>query len=221
MAFDFNNADPNTNFDLIPAGTLCKVSMFIRPPDAGQEGSDPLWKKSATSDAQYIDVEFTVLFGPFANRKFWQNFVLDGTTDGQKKAANISGSALRAILESARNVKPDDESEQGRAARSIESFADLNGLEFACKIGIEKNKSGEHPDKNKILSVLTSDNKQYRAVMSGQDTSTGTGAPAPPWGGQAPAATPDPAAPAWADNQTAATPKKPAASDNTPPWARQ
>ena len=48
MPFDGNHADQTQNFDLIPAGTLAKVSMFIRMPEAGRVGKEPFLTQSQT-----------------------------------------------------------------------------------------------------------------------------------------------------------------------------
>ena len=66
-----------------------------------------------------LDVEFTVVEGPFAKRKFWGLFTLEGVSDGHQKAADISASRLRAILESARGIRPDDESDAAKAGRRM------------------------------------------------------------------------------------------------------
>src|SRR5690606_26449099 len=103
----FNNAESGAgDFDLIPDGTICKLIMTIRPGSVGPGG----WlTASNTSDAQYLNAEFTVLEGRYARRKVWQNMtVMGGKVDenGQSKAGMITRSILRAILESARNIQP-------------------------------------------------------------------------------------------------------------------
>ena len=44
--------------------------------------------------------------------------ILSGTTDGHAKAARISRSLLRGIVESAFNIKPDDVSEAAQQKRN-------------------------------------------------------------------------------------------------------
>ena len=51
--------------------------------------------------------------GPYARRKFWQNFtVAGGKVDekGQSKGWNIAKSAFRAMIDSALGLNPKDES---------------------------------------------------------------------------------------------------------------
>ncbi len=60
---------------------------------------------------------------------------------------------IRSILESARNINANDTSEKAVLARKINSIADLNGLEFTAKIGIEANNT--YGDRNRITTVIT------------------------------------------------------------------
>src|SRR6516225_6857262 len=103
--FDFNNAPAQRSFDVIPDGTIAVLHMHIRPGGAGEGG---LLRRSKNGDSEGLDVEFTVVEGEYAKRKFWTLFTLTGTTDGHAKAGEISAAKLRAILESARGVSPDD-----------------------------------------------------------------------------------------------------------------
>ena len=110
-----------------------------------------------------------MLDGPQARRKLWERLVITGTTDGHAKAGEISRGKLRAIIESARGIKPGDVSPEARKARTVE-FSDFDGLRFIAKIGIERGRpkndgSGESwPDRNVIVSVITPDRKDWRAV---------------------------------------------------------
>ena len=116
-----------------------------------------------------LDCEFVVVDGPHAKRKLWGTLIVSGTTDGHAKAAEISRGKLRAILESARGIKPNDTSAEARQARTAE-FADFDGLRFIAKIGIEKGRpkndgSGEnYADRNTIAAVITPDRKDWHTV---------------------------------------------------------
>ncbi|MEK7681855.1 MAG: hypothetical protein AAB369_03415, partial [Chloroflexota bacterium] len=61
------------------------------------------------------------------------------------------------------NVHPADNSPQAQAARRISGFADLDGLEFAARIDIEKDGRGE--DRNTIKAAIEPDHKDYALVM--------------------------------------------------------
>ena len=142
MSYDFNNADHQQNgFDLIPAGTIVPLVMTIRPGGSGEGG----WlKASNNSDAEMLDCEFVVESGPYAKRKLWQFMVLSGgklNDKGDSVAGNISRSTLRAILESARTIMPDDMSDAAIRARIINGWQDFCGIVFLAKIGVEKDKT--------------------------------------------------------------------------------
>ena len=161
--FDFNNAAPQTSGDLIPAKTYAKVIATIRP----SKGNADIWITRAASGFEYLNMEFTLVSAPMAKRKIFQNAGVGGTTDGHQKAADITRSFIRSMLESARGIDPKDESEKAQKARRIQSWGDLVELEFAVEIGIEKGKDG-YDDKNKIARVLTPGHANYTKVMSGE-----------------------------------------------------
>jgi hypothetical protein len=160
MAYDFNGASEQREGGLIADGTVAVVHMTIRPGNAGEGG----WlKRSKAGDSAALDCEFTVVDGPFAKRKFWSLFTVEGTTEGHAKAADISGSRLRGILESARGIRPDDESDTAKNARRVTSYGDFDGIRFVAKIGVEKGKDG-YKDKNTLDAAVTPDRKAWVKV---------------------------------------------------------
>lgn len=157
---DFNGATEQRSNELIPDGVIVACHLTIRPGNAGEGG----WlKRSKAGDSMALDCEFTVTEGPHAKRKFWSLFTMEGTTEGHQKAADISASRIRAILESAYNIRPDDESDAAKSKRRIGSWADLDGIRFVAKVGIEKGKDG-YKDKNSLAEVITPDRKQWAKV---------------------------------------------------------
>jgi hypothetical protein len=156
---DLNDAGPQRSFDLIPAGTIATVQMIIRMGGAGEDG----WlTRSKDGGCEMFDCEFIVVDGEFAKRKIWQMLVLTGTTDGHAKAAEISRGFLRGVLESARNIKPNDTSEAAQGKRKAD-IGDFNNLRFIARIGIEKSKNPDFPDKNR-LEAVTPDQRQWKAI---------------------------------------------------------
>jgi hypothetical protein len=110
---DFNDAGPQRSFDVIPDGTIATVRMKIRPGGAGEGG----WlRRSNDGKSEALDCEFVVLDGEFAKskRKFWGLFTVKGETEGHAEAGRISNERLRAILESARGIRPDDQSDAAK-----------------------------------------------------------------------------------------------------------
>jgi hypothetical protein len=156
---DYNQAGAQRSFDVIPDGTIVVVQMNLRPGDAGEGG---LLKRSSNGQAEGLDAEFIVVEGDYAKRKFWSFMVVSGTTDGHEQAADITRRRLRAILESARGIKPADVSEAAKTAR-IAEYGDFDGLRFLCKLGVEPARDG-YKAKNILAEVITPDRKEWRPI---------------------------------------------------------
>lgn len=195
---DFNDAEQQQGFDLIPKGTLVKVRMTIKPggcDDPAQGWTGGYATESFDTGSVYLACEFVVLEGPYARRKMWSNIGLHskkGPAWGQ-----MGRSMIRGILNSARNVHPQDNSPQATAARRINGFADLDGIEFLARVDVEKDAKGE--DRNVVKLAIEPDHKDYAAAMGVT--------PRASTGNQAPAAT---AAPAHSTPQRQAPSGKPA-----------
>lgn len=226
---DFNGADAQQNaFDLIPAGTLVKVRLTIRPGGVGPEG----WvTQSKTSEAQYLNTEAVVLDGPHARRRIYTRIGLRGKggAGADDSYGNRGRSLIRGILESARGIASKDSSDRARAARVIHGYGDLNGLEFVGRIGIDKDKSAPTEDgRNSIAAALGPDHPDYARVMGAvpvMASSHHAGMAAPPPGAPMAVMPPNGNALPWAAPAAPAAPTAHAApaSDPTsaaPFWAR-
>jgi hypothetical protein len=228
--YDLNDAQPQMGplGELIPDGTFARVKMTIRP--GGVNGSTPidvgLLKASQSSDAKMLDCEFTVVAGPYARRKFWQNFTVAGgklDEKGQSKGWNISKSTFRAMIDSALGLDPKDESAAAKQKRVIQGLKQLDAIVFAARIMIEPASGPQYKDQNRLANVVLPGEPQYTATMRGesvpaepinakprkgtesthQTPAWTTPAPAPvasgvPWAKQdATNSQPPPAGPAW------------------------
>ncbi len=173
--YDLNDAQPQLPpaGELIPDGTFARVAMTIRP--GGLNGATPadagVLKASNSSDARLLDCEFTVVEGPYARRKFWQNFtVAGGKVDekGQSKGWNIAKSAFRAMIDSALGLNPKDDSAAAREKRVIQGLRQLDGIVFVARIMIEPASNPNYKAANKLANVVTPDEPQYARVMRGE-----------------------------------------------------
>ena len=164
---DFNTAEIARPKVLpIPHGTIAKVIMNIK---AGGYESDPYLSKSAHSGAVYLHTEFIVLEGPFVRRRIFQNIGIVGAKPGEDDVFGARGrSLIRGLIESAKGIQPDGDSEEAQAARKISNFGELNGLVCVVKIGVEKDKSGKFDDRNTVICAITPNKKEYQAFMEGQ-----------------------------------------------------
>jgi len=173
--YDLNDAQPQLPpvGDLIPDGTFAKVKMTIRP--GGTNGSAPidagLLKASQSSDAKLLDCEFTVVAGPYARRKFWQNFTVAGgklDEKGQSKGWNISKGTFRAMVDSALGLDPRDESAAAKAKRVFEGLKQLDGIVVAARIMVEPASDPQYRDANKLANIVFPGEPQYDAIMRGE-----------------------------------------------------
>jgi hypothetical protein len=165
--FDYSDAPPPRGDELIPHGTIGTVQMRVRSGNAGEDG---MLTRTKDGGAEFLDCEFVVIEGACAKRKFWDRLILAGTTDGHAKAAEISRSTLKAILDSAFDLDPDDKSPEARVRRTV-GLKVFDGLNFLAKIGIEKGKpkndgSGESwPDKNTLAAAITRGGKDWKGPI--------------------------------------------------------
>ena len=214
MTFDMNDVAPQPSGDLIPDGTFAKVMLSIRKggTDGASEVDRGLLKPSNQpgSDVLMVDAEFTVAEGPFARRKFWQNFTVQGgklDEQGQSIGWKISRSQFRAMIDSALGLNPEDMSEGAKAKRVLRGLADLDGITFVAKIQIEANRNPAYKNANKLDHVVLPTAPEWQKVMAGESV------PAQPSQRQRSAAVaPVPAAPAWGQSQ-------PAAAATAPAWS--
>jgi hypothetical protein len=155
--FDFNSAGEQRSFDVIPAGTVCTLQLTIRPGGAGDDG----WLKRAADGAS-------------------EGL---GTRPGHEDAGKFSRNTFRAMLESARGIRPDDKSEGANAARRTSGWQDFDGLRFVARLGARPPK-GIYPAKNTISEVITPERQEWKKPeqnerdLLGTPTNSGT-APAP------------------------------------------
>jgi hypothetical protein len=212
FAHDFNGADAQQNaFELIPAGTLAKVRLTIRPGGAGPGG----WvTQSRTSEAQYLNSEAVILDGPHAKRRLFTRIGLRGKggQGADDNYGNRGRALIRGILESARGVGAKDTSDRARAARTIRGYGDLDGLEFLARIGIDKDRNDPHDTgRNVVAAAIGPEHAEYARLMGSVPAPVPAVVP-----NAAPAAG---AAPSWAAPQPG--PSAPAPGNgNAPFWAR-
>jgi hypothetical protein len=197
---DFNDAEAQQGaFDLIPKGSIVRVRMTIKPgghDDVAQGWTGGYATESFDTGSVYLACEFVVLEGPFAKRKMWSNIGLQsrkGPVWGQ-----MGRSMIRAILNSARNVHPQDNGPQAAAARRIQGFNELDGIEFLVRVDVEKDAKGE--DRNVVKLAVEPDHKDYATLMGASPrTPTGNATPHPaPASAAAPQRPATTGKPAWA-----------------------
>ena len=114
------------------------------------------------------------------------------------------------MIDSALGLDPDDNSEEAKSKRRLRGLADLDGIVFVAKITVEPSTDFRYPDKNKLDRPVLPNEKEWRAVMNGEDlppspsrprssgsaASSAANGPKPAWA-QQPARPAQQAAAAW------------------------
>ena len=174
---NFNNVPQDENpqtqeFSLIPNGTVCRAVVIVQQGDIeiSEFGQGQWFKKSQSTSAKWMNLEFTIIGGEYDRRKFWHSVFVDGDKMGQ------SGMPL------------------AKEIGNISGMFDLNAMELCVKVGIKKGTNG-YKDSNQLMVALTPDNKDFlpQGSIPMQNTTIPAQASAP----QAPAQ-PSGAVPSWA-----------------------
>lgn len=156
MSMDFNDADPQGSTGIIPDGTVAPVIINLRGIKPGK----------SDSRVKGLDLEFTVIEGPFKGRKAWKWAGIAGSdSEGHKTMVSITRSSIRAMLESAYGVDPADDSPEAMNGRRLADWEDLTGMAFVARFSVEagtdytdaagNTKKGK--DKNDVRAVTPDD----------------------------------------------------------------
>lgn len=201
---DFNDAEQQQDFDLIPKGTIARLRLTVKPggyDDPGQGWIGGYATQSYDTGSVYLACEFVVLEGEYARRKVFSNIGLHSPKGSAWE--QMGRSFIRAVLNSARNVHPKDASPQASAARRIKGFHELDGIEFTGRIDLEKDSKGDL--RNVVKFAIEPGQPEYAPTpglppkTSGGGTSGAPAHPAPTY--HAPTPPPKPPVtgkPSWA-----------------------
>jgi hypothetical protein len=161
--FNLNSADRQREQTLIPAGVY-RLRTKVRPGNAGPGSVLRLAKNGRTL---MLDLELTVVGGESAGAKLWDLITVaaeppefedanaaEREQTERQTAVRIGRAKLRAILESAYAIDPDDDSEAAQEKRRFEDFLEFDALEFWAQVEI-KNGTNGYKDKNVLYFVVT------------------------------------------------------------------
>jgi hypothetical protein len=200
--------------ELIPDGTLAWAIVKLRPHNLDQ---GMVVVPSKSSDGAYLDVELTVLEGPYARRKIWDKIGVKGS----EKWVENGRARIRHIIEVGNEMSefPANHPNYRLGTKSHTTgemvFMELDELRCAIKIGVEKGKDG-FEDKNSVRQYLSprpaSDtHKTFLKLVAGETKPAGEAALG--------AARVFEKKPAWGGGAGAAAPSRPAAAAGRPSWA--
>jgi hypothetical protein len=117
------------------------------------------------------------------------------------------------MIDSALGLDPDDNTEESKTKRRLRGLADLDGITFVAKITVEPSTDPRYPDKNKLDRPVLPNEKEWRAVMNGEDVAPSPSRPRSASSGAGSASTA--AKPAWGQQ-----PAKPAQQAAAAAWQR-
>jgi hypothetical protein len=170
MLYDLNKADRQREMKPVPPGVY-RLATKLRPGGIGTEGLLRLAKNLRT---EMLDLELTVVGGEYDGRKLWDLITLEADDSNHpdlpsldreqarkyKTAVDMGRAKLRAILESANEISPDDDGEQAQRIRRPASLRVLDGLEFIAKISIKQGE-GKYSDRNTVVYIVTNDMDEW------------------------------------------------------------
>lgn len=157
---DFNTAEQqSTGKGPIPPDSCVILQMEVRN---GKNGSHQLLTRSDKGN-EYLNVEFKVVRGSYEGKQIWERY----TVIGSEAAAKISMRTLRAIVESARGIDPNDQSPAAVQNRMLNDWSDFQGIQFMAIVDakVEHNtKDGNDYINNHIKKIVTSNMPEYAIV---------------------------------------------------------
>jgi len=163
---NFNDAEDQMSYELIPHKTIAKVQLILKKGDhVTKEFPDGWATKSKSGTSIYLACEFVILGGEYENRKVWSNIGLH--SDNSDKYGEIGRSMIKAILNSANSLHSKDKSPEAEKQRQIKSFADLDNL--ICVAEVTINDKGDSP-RNEIKTIITPDHAKYSEYMDSRNS---------------------------------------------------
>lgn len=132
MTLDFSADVPeqDSNFELIPKGTLARCLVSLKYTDDGNA------IHISSTGKEMLSLELEIIDGKYAGRKLW-DYVVEPT-----KQREWGWNKVKSILSVANANKPED------ARYVLTGWDDLNGAMCAVEVGIQKSKDPQYSDKN-------------------------------------------------------------------------
>lgn len=121
--FDATKHEPNSGFDVMPAGEYDAVIVASE------------MKDTADKSGKYLKLELQILNGEFQNRKVWDNLNLVNNGKNKEKTEQIAKGTLSAICRAVNVLTPKDS-------------AELHNKPLRIKLAIDKDP--QYGDKNVV-----------------------------------------------------------------------
>jgi hypothetical protein len=180
MPIDLNDTETHRDRNLIPDG-IYQLEIKLKPGSAGPDGLLRRAKKNMRS--MMLELQCTVVAevqrntivkSEHAKRRVWDYITVDfdetddialppieaDKVDNYKNSVRLGRMKLRAILDSAYALMPNDNGETARAKRRLDSYTDLDQLRFFAQITTSKGNGGYGP-RNTLHYIITPDLSDY------------------------------------------------------------
>jgi hypothetical protein len=119
----------------VPANVVAPMLIRVK------RDNDGILTQSGSSDAKYLNCEIAITEGPHKGAKIFARLVVEGSSDGAKKAQSISYDLIGTIVRSALGVRADDMSPAVEAKLANFDFEGLDNVRFLGRTGrIERGK---------------------------------------------------------------------------------
>lgn len=199
MAINFNDAD-NQDRALMPPGP-CWVKARVRPGNAGDDG---LLRLAKNQYSLMLDLELTVIDDDeWRGKKIFDLVTCDlveyessgdpldippltGTSrENLQTSVRLGRSKIKAMLNSAFALLPNDNSDQAQAKRTVDSYAAFNGLCYMVQVEVQPARD-KFKERNVVDFVIEPNDPAYRPRGSNSKQLVMAPKPAPKTGGGAP-----------------------------------
>lgn len=164
----------------VPSGSRVLVRLTIEKPKYASH-DDELVAMAKTGLLQLF-CRLEVAAGSYEGVVWYENITLPSRaqnirlTEGQQKACGSGGRTLRAIVEAVRGVDPKDKSPEADRKRVLNSWSDLDGMEFPARLGISREpyegRDGRMYWSNTLGRILPCTDNEYQEIMNGSEVIT-------------------------------------------------
>jgi hypothetical protein len=170
MPIDLNDAETQRDRTLVPSGVYC-LKIAVKP---GGHGEGRWLRLAKNLRSLMLELKYSVVVGDYAGKQI-QDFItveFDETDDlhlspiepdkleNYRTSVRMGRTKLRAIIDSAYGLEPNDDSEAAKEKRKLASYGALNGLEFYAQVEEKPGSDGYGP-RNYVDFVITPDLPDY------------------------------------------------------------
>src|SRR5262245_5345220 len=146
MPVDLNDAEPQRDRTLAPAGVYTLKIRVKR--NANDYGGDEWLRRAKNMRTSMLAMEYTIVGGDYAGKQILDWISVDHDTsddpdlppieadklDNYQTAVRMGRSKLRAIIDSAYGLQPNDDSDVAKKKRQLEDYGALTGLKFLAQV---------------------------------------------------------------------------------------